>query len=255
MTMKRVLLSLLSLCAVGKEAFSFSIPGGLTHSTALWGNKVHADDKDRLQCDVALVDGVFQGSLNRRKVVGVGTAGIIGLISIGPGGFGVENAEATGRATLEQAADRYIPRIISGGETYKTDLYKAIASGSSAALYAIVKEPRAKEKSDNSKSDGGFSERAVSAGSFSDARVLNAMDLYASTFSDRSTSLKTKSMKIEVSKLREVVKELEGMGKNEKKFDVKRAKDIYKKGGDAFNKYCFLANEGLNVKMKRLPYL
>lgn len=55
-----------------------------------------------------------------------------------------------------------------------------------------------KSKEDKAKADGGFAERAASAGVFSDARVLTAMDLYAAAFSDRAESEKTRAMKKEV---------------------------------------------------------
>ncbi|GMH54975.1 hypothetical protein TrLO_g10007 [Triparma laevis f. longispina] len=197
---------------------------------------------------VTKVEASDLASFNRRKILHSAALSI-------PIGLGPPPASATGRATLEQAVDRYLPRIIAGGAAYKGELAKAISSGSSAKLYAVVKEPRAKNKSDNSKNDGGYAERAASAGPFSDARVLNAMDLYASTFSDRSTTPKTKSMKSQVSELRKIVNELDSMSKSGDKFDVKRAKEIYKQGGDAFNNYCYIANEGLNVKMKRLTFL
>ena len=35
-------------------------------------------------------------------------------------------SSARGRATLEQAYDRYVPRVIAGGEFYKNELKKAI---------------------------------------------------------------------------------------------------------------------------------
>ena len=53
--------------------------------------------------------------------------------------------------------------------------------------------------------DGGVAARAAQAGDFSDAKVLTAMDLLASQFSDNSISPKTKAMRAEVETLREVV--------------------------------------------------
>ena len=34
-----------------------------------------------------------------------------------------------------------------------------------------------------------------------------------------------------------------------------RAKEIYKEGGDAFNRYVYAANLGLNIKFEKLDYL
>jgi hypothetical protein len=34
-----------------------------------------------------------------------------------------------------------------------------------------------------------------------------------------------------------------------------RAKELYKEGGDAFNRYVYAANLGLNIKFEKLDYL
>ena len=59
--------------------------------------------------------------------------------------------------------------------------------------------------------------RAASAGTFSDARVLTAMDVYAAAFSDRAESEKTRNMKREVSKLRSIVAEWRDISSKGKK--------------------------------------
>lgn len=123
--------------------------------------------------------------------------------------------------------------------------------------------------------DGGIAKRAALTGGFSDARVLSAMDLFAATFSDNSVSAKTKAMKAEVEKLREVV---EGLNKaarislGEEKggggglFGIggkapsqgelaKEVKDLYLKGGNAYNQYVFVANDGLPLQLAKLPFL
>jgi hypothetical protein len=103
------------------------------------------------------------------------------------------------------------------------------------------------------------------------------MDLFASDFSDNSISPKTKAMKAEVEKLREVVQELnraarialgeeKGGGGGDGLFGIggktpsqaelaKEVKDLYLKGGNAFNQYIFVANDGLPVQFGKLPYL
>ena len=83
------------------------------------------------------------------------------------------------------------------------------------------------------------------------------MDLYAGAFSDRSETQKTKDMKQEVTTLRNVIKswrQLAAKGKISGP-DKEKVKILYKEGGDAYNRYAFKANEGLNVKMKRIDYL
>ena len=100
------------------------------------------------------------------------------------------------------------------------------------------------------------------------------MDLFASTFSESSISPKTKAMKAEVEKLREVVQALNkaarvaageekaggglfGMGgKAPSQGELaKEVKDLYVQGGNAYNQYVFLANEGLPVQLAKLPFL
>ncbi|KAL7527190.1 hypothetical protein ACHAXR_001845 [Thalassiosira sp. AJA248-18] len=186
----------------------------------------------------------------------------------------IQPAYARGRATLEQAYDRYSPRIIEGGSFYKGTLYGSIAKGDWKTLQAATAEPPKKTKADRALADGGVAKRAAQAGGFSDARVLAAMDLYASTFSESSISPKTKAMKAEVEKLREVV---QGMNKaarianGEEKSGggmfgmggkapsqgelAKEVKDLYLKGGNAYNQYVFVANDGLPVQLAKIPYL
>jgi len=167
-------------------------------------------------------------------------------------------AGATGRATLELASSKYVPRIKDGAKAYKKDVYKAVGSGNLEALAAAVAEPRKKTKEDKAKADAGFAERAASAGPFSDARVLAAMDLYAAAFSDRAESNKTKAMKKEVATLRSIVGEwraLSAGGGKGSKGGATRAKELYKEGGDTFNRYVYTANLGLNIKFEKLDYL
>mmetsp|Transcript_9677 Transcript_9677/g.13828 ORF Transcript_9677/g.13828 Transcript_9677/m.13828 type:complete len:247 (+) Transcript_9677:116-856(+) len=183
-------------------------------------------------------------------------------------------ANARGRATLEQAYDRYTPRIVEGGQFYKSDLYAAISKSNWKAIQAATAEPPKKSKEDRALQDGGFAKRAALAGGFSNARVLSAMDLYAGSFSDSSISAKTKAMKAEVETLREVV---EGMNKAAKialgeesagggLFGIgskkpstselaKQLQELYIKGGNAYNAYIFAANEGLPLQLKKMPFL
>ncbi|OEU16830.1 hypothetical protein FRACYDRAFT_269118 [Fragilariopsis cylindrus CCMP1102] len=173
-------------------------------------------------------------------------------------------ANARGRATLEQAYERYSPRILDGGSFYKGKLKTMIAKDDWTGIRDALVEPPKKSKKDRSKIDGGISERAALAGSFSDSRVLVALDLLASQFSDNSISPKTRDMKKEVDQLRAVALGEEnagggffGMGaKKPTKSELsKRMKELYIIGGTSWNKYVYLANEGLPVQVLKLPYL
>ena len=183
-------------------------------------------------------------------------------------------AYARGRATLEQAYDRYTPRIIEGGKFYKSELYGAISKSNWKAIQAATAEPPKKSKEDRALKDGGVAKRAALAGEFSNARVLSAMELYAATFSDSSITPKTKAMKAEVETLREVV---DGMNKAAKialgeesagggLFGIgskkpstselsKQVQELYIKGGNAYNAYVFAANDGLPLQLNKLPFL
>ena len=187
----------------------------------------------------------------------------------------IEPAYARGRATLEYAYDRFTPRIIDGGKFYKSQLSAAISKSDWKFIESSTTEPPKKSKEDRALADGGSAKRAALAGGFSDSRVLAAMDLFASDFSDNSISPKTKAMKAEVEKLREVVQELNraarialgeekggsgGLfgigGKTPSQAELaKEVKDLYLKGGNAFNQYIFVANDGLPVQFGKLPYL
>jgi hypothetical protein len=186
----------------------------------------------------------------------------------------IDPANARGRATLEQAYDRYSPRILDGGSFYKDKLKSMVAKEDWTGIKNALVEPPKKRKEDRSKIDGGISERAALAGRFSDSRVLVALDLLASQFSDNSISPKTRDMKKEVDQLRAVVNEMGsisrqalgeetagggflGMGaKKPTKSELsKRMKELYIIGGTSWNKYVYLANEGLPIKVLKLPYL
>ena len=183
-------------------------------------------------------------------------------------------AYARGRATLEQAYDRYTPRINEGGKFYKSELYGAISKSNWKAIQAATAEPPKKSKEDRALKDGGVAKRAALAGEFSNARVLSAMELYAATFSDSSITPKTKALKAEVDTLREVV---DGMNKAAKialgeesagggLFGIgskkpstselsKQVQELYIKGGNAYNAYVFAANDGLPLQLNKLPFL
>jgi len=117
-------------------------------------------------------------------------------------------------------------------------------------------------------------ERAAKAGGFSDARVLVAAELFASTFSDSSITTKTKAMQSEVEKMRDVVKGINSAAKialGEEKPGgglfgfganvpsqaelAQQVRDLYVKGGTAFNQYAYYANEGLPIQLNKIPYL
>ena len=182
-------------------------------------------------------------------------------------------AQARGRATLDYAYDRYVPRINEGGKFYKSQLYGAISKGDWKAIQAATAEPPKKSKEDRTLQDGGIAKRAAQAGGFSDSRVLAAMDLFAATFSDSSISPKTKGMQAEVVKLREVVSGISkaarvatGEEKSGGLFGIggkapsdaellKQVQELYIKGGNAYNQYVYLANDGLPIQLEKLPFL
>jgi len=180
---------------------------------------------------------------------------------------------ARGRATLDQSYDRYTPRIIAGGEFYGGSFRKLIEKGDWAGIKNALAEPPKRSKEDKAKIDGGIAERAAQAGQFSDARVIVASDLFAAAFSDNSVSPKTKKMKAQVEVLREVVSEMlltarQGLGevggggffgiggkKPSQAELAKKIRELYIKGGNAYNQYIFAANEELPLEFKKLPYL
>lgn len=185
-------------------------------------------------------------------------------------------AVARGRATLEQAYERYSPRISAGGKFYAKDLRELISKNDWAGIKAATSDPPSqRDRSDLTKIDGGVSERAAKAGGFSDARVLVACDLYAGSFSDNSISLKTKSMKEKVEKLRSIVNEMNliarqalgegqsggilfGIGAKGKPSPAdlqKNIRQLYVEGGNLWNEYIFAANDGLPVQLAKLSYL
>eukprot|EP00591_Stephanopyxis_turris_P005748 CAMPEP_0195512154 /NCGR_PEP_ID=MMETSP0794_2-20130614/4212_1 /TAXON_ID=515487 /ORGANISM="Stephanopyxis turris, Strain CCMP 815" /LENGTH=227 /DNA_ID=CAMNT_0040639877 /DNA_START=196 /DNA_END=879 /DNA_ORIENTATION=+ len=183
-------------------------------------------------------------------------------------------ASARGRATLEQAYDRYTPRILAGRDFFSKDLRNAIAGSDWKAIKAATSDPPKKTKADRVKPDGGVSERAAQAGGFSDARVITACELYAATFSDNSVSEKTKKMKVETEGLRTVVQGMNlaarqalgeekaagglfGIGaKKPTEAELQQTvRKLYVEGGNYWNQYIFYANEGLPITLTKLPYL
>ncbi len=141
-------------------------------------------------------------------------------------------------------------------------------------LKAATAEPPKRSKEDKAKVDGGIAERASQAGGFSDARVITACDLWAAAFSDNSISTKTKKMREQTEILKEVVDGMNSAAKlalNEEKtgggffgFGAKspsqlelaqQVRELYIKGGNAWNQYVFISNDELPVQLKKLPYL
>jgi len=173
----------------------------------------------------------------------------------------IDSALARGRATLEQAYERYSARIIGGGTFYKTKLKTLIAKDDWAGIQAALQEPPKKTKADRTKIDGGIQERAAQAGQFSDARVLTALDLLAAQFSDNSISPKTKAMKKDVDEIRSVINEMSSICRQAQKKGASkkelssRMKELYTIGGTAWNRYAFVANEGIPKTVQQLPFL
>ena len=207
-----------------------------------------------------------RGDFISSAVVAVASAAVV-VIPLQP-------ANARGRATLEAAYERYTPRIIDGGKFFKGQLYGAIAKSDWKSIETATAEPPKKSKEDRALPDGGIAKRAAQAGAFSDSRVLSAMDLFAATFSESSISPKTKAMQEEVAKLRNVVQGLNKSariaqgeekagggffgvgGKTPSKTDLAtEVKDLYMKGGNAYNQYVYIANDGLPVQLNKLPFL
>lgn len=185
----------------------------------------------------------------------------------------VQSAQARGRATLDQAYERYTPRIIAGGEFFSRDFRKLIEKNDWTGIKAATSDPPKKSKQDRSKIDGGVADRAALAGKFSDARVLVAADLFASTFSDNSISQKTKKMQDQVALMREALEGIkkgadEALGEGggggllgfggKKRSESEIAKDVrmfYGKIGSAYNQYIFDANDELPITLSKLPFL
>jgi hypothetical protein len=68
-------------------------------------------------------------------------------------------AAARGRATLEQAYDRYAVRIKTGGAFYQNDLKMLVATADWKGILNALQEPPARTKSDLQKADAGVAER------------------------------------------------------------------------------------------------
>jgi hypothetical protein len=70
-------------------------------------------------------------------------------------------AVARGRATLEQAYERYAPRVKTGGVFYQTELKNMVASSDWKGIANALQEPPARTKSDLQKADAGVAERGT----------------------------------------------------------------------------------------------
>ena len=182
-------------------------------------------------------------------------------------------AVARGRATLEQQYERYAPRIRAGGTFYATDLKKLVATADFAGVTLALAEPPSRQKADLTQPDAGVAARARQAGQFSNARVLVAADLWAASFSESSISVKTKAMQEAVSKVREVVEEMQkvarlGSGEEKagglfglgaKKVDknecAKKLRELYVQGGNAWNEYILASNDNLPLQFDRFEFI
>ena len=258
-TMGKFFVSYLVLTALATQISSFSSPPVIT------GHGSRSGELIRLSLSDGNVDSRADFLRKSSSIIAAVTS--LSLVSTDP-------ALARGRATLEQAYDRYYTRINDGGNFYKKELKAMIAKEDWAGIRVALREPPKKTRADRAKIDGGIQERAAQAGQFSDARVLVALDLLASQFSDNSISPKTKKMKADVDEIRSAVVEMSsicsqalgeetsgggmfGMGKKQasKKELSNRMKELYLKGGNAWNQYAFVANEGIPKTLQQLPYL
>lgn len=258
----KVLCNLLIVLALPKSIKSFSSNQLSTHTD----NACDIHDLIQTSKSHPIPRGEFLSTVSKSSLISL--LPIIGTTVGTP-----QPALARGRATLEFSYDRYTPRIIAGGEFYSKDLKNIIGKNDWSALKAATSDPPKKSKEDRSKPDGGIAERAALAGGFSDARVLIAADLYAAAFSDNSISPKTKKMKAKVDILRETVEQMNSLAKEalgeekeggffglgaKKRSQAelsKIARELYVKGGNAWNEYIFEANDELEIKLARLPYL
>lgn len=113
-----------------------------------------------------------EGALDRKDFFNsvVGTTTAVVALSFTQ----AEPAQARGRATLEQAVQKYGPRIRNGGAFYASDLRSLVAKNDWAGIKAALQEPPKRKKEDLVKADSGVAARARQAGGFSDARVLVA---------------------------------------------------------------------------------
>ena len=185
----------------------------------------------------------------------------------------IEPATARGFATLDQAYARYGPRIRAGGAFYQNDLRQLVAKGDFKGINNALQEPPDRKKSDLKKPDAGVAERARQAGGFSDARVLVAADLFAGSFSDNSISAKTKKMKAAIQKVREVVEEMQrttrvalgeekvggffGIGANKPSDaeSIKKIRELYVVGGNAWNEFVLVANDELPGQFDKFEFI
>lgn len=249
----------LALSALASQGSSFSTPSTAVRSQGVAVSLSSNHDQE--------LKGATRADFLRTSASIVSAATSLSLMPVEP-------VFARGRATLEQAYDRYSERIISGGEFYKNQMKTMVAKEDWAGIKAALQEPPKKTKADNAKIDGGIQERAAQAGQFSDARVLTALDLLAAQFSDNSISAKTKTMKKDVEEIRGVITEMSsicrqalgeesakgglfGVGKKQssKKELSNRMKELYIIGGTAWNRYAFEANAGIPKTVKQLPFL
>lgn len=106
------------------------------------------------------------------------------------------------------------------------------------------------------------------------SKVISACDLFAASFSDNSISAKTKKMKAQTLILTQVVEDINytaklAMGEIKPSGGVfgfgakapsqpeliKKVREIYITGGNAWNQYIYAANDELPLQLKKLPYL
>lgn len=193
-------------------------------------------------------------------------------VAVGVSSIEVEPASARGRATLEKSFERYAPRVRAGGQFYATELRALVGKNDWTGIKNALQEPPPRKKEDLVKADAGVAARARQAGGFSDARVLVAADLLAGSFSDNSITPKTKKMQSAVADLRGIVAEMQkvsrqalgeekgglfGLGAkkpNEAELS-KKMKELYVKGGNAWNEYVLAANDELALQFDRFEYI
>lgn len=120
------ILKLAIFAAVGTIAHAYAYHPGLRSPTGLSVKPVQAASNTP-----------SEATLSRRNLFGL----VLGSAVLYPNA-----ALASGRATLDNASDRYLPRISAAGSVYKKEMYKAISSGDSGLILTLTQPPRGKTK-------------------------------------------------------------------------------------------------------------
>lgn len=172
----------------------------------------------------------------------------------------IQSANADVRAQQKRTYFRFVPKLVSGMEFYKTDVKAAIDKEDWGVITKFFEVFVSKYNADDKT-------QIDSTDTYVNQNIFRPMIVFSGSFAERGSSPKTKALQDQEKAFEAAMGELEGCVKDKKgegffAADIKmptgearkkQALEAYAKGKDALNEYVKIANAGLMLELNKLP--